>query len=157
MIVDEQQLLTEQQARIEKEQLHFSGRIWHELLPKVQPSLFRTVLREKIDLNKYGNGITKYYFTFIAMELTSNFEDWAGASYSNKDRRVEIAVELPYDKLVEASAEEAIKLMEQAYLQGIDLIGTLKLDAPFQYQAFKTDVEVIFSQDDWYVIEELAA
>lgn len=157
MIADQQQLLVEQQAQIEKEQLHFSGRIWHELLPKVRPSLFRTALRPQIDLSKYGEGITKYYFTFVAMELTPNFEDWVGVSYSTKHRRAEVAIELPYHELIKASDEEVIKLMEKAYLEGINNIADLNLSAPFDYKAFKADVEAIFAEENWYETEDTPA
>lgn len=84
------------------------------------------------------------------MNITPNFKGWVGASYSRKNRRAVIAVEMPYQDLFSASKEEVIRLMEVAYLEGIEQIADLRLTAPFDHQAFKADVQAIFAQEDWY-------
>ncbi|GJM32101.1 MAG: hypothetical protein DHS20C18_11020 [Saprospiraceae bacterium] len=129
--------------------IHVSGRIWHELYPKVNPSLFLYAFRKGIDLSKYGDGVSKYYFTFIVEKLNPTFD--ASGTYFDGDTNVaEIAVEIPYNKVLVATKEETIKLMEQAYLKGIDLIATLPLKSDFDVVNFKKDVENIFSNADWY-------
>lgn len=160
MIADEQQLLREQEERAEKEQLHFSGRIWHEVLPKVRPSLFIKALRPQIDLRDYGEGLAKFYFTFVVLEkLTPNFANWVGSDYYPKKASVDIGVRVPYQKVVEGDEHDVIKLMEQAVLDGIDTLAEHEEQfiAPFDYQVFKADVAAIFAQENWYETEDTPA
>ena len=49
----------------EDRQLYLSGRIWEEVQPKFNLAPFVYALHDTIDLAKYGNGIRKFYFTFI--------------------------------------------------------------------------------------------
>ncbi len=133
-----------------KKQIHVSGRIWHELYPKVNPSIFLYALRKEIDLSKYGNALNKFYFTFIA-EKPPQLHDLSGTYYSPEKKRAEIAINLPYEKLTSASQLEVIKLMEAAYLEGIDLIKTLPLKSNFDVAAFKRDVKAIFAEEGWYL------
>ena len=154
MIAEEQQLLIAQQEQENKEQLFFSGRIWHELLPKVSPGLFINGLRPRIDLKKYGEGIAKFYFTFVVLEkITPNFSNWVGSDYYPKRASVDIGVRVPYQEVVENDERAVIRLMENALLEGIDTIAEHEeeLIAPFDYKAFKADVEAIFENPDWYV------
>jgi len=154
MITEEQQLLIAQQEKEAKEQLFFSGRIWHELLPKVRPSLFIKALRPRIDLSQYGKGIAKFYFTFVIMEkLSPNFSDWVGSDYYPENASIDIGIRVPYQEVVDGDQSTVIKLMEKALLQGIDKIAEHEgeLIAPFDYKAFKADVEAIFEEPDWYV------
>ncbi|MCB0633949.1 MAG: hypothetical protein KDD15_29665, partial [Lewinella sp.] len=73
-----------------------------------------------------------------------------GTYFDKKKRSAEIAVKIDYDKVEKASKEEIIEMMENAYLEGIDLISTLPLPANFDVAAFKKDVEAIFAVDKWY-------
>ena len=149
MTASGEQLMAEQIAWLEEQQIHVSGRIAEELFPKVNPQLFADVLRREIDLSKYGEGVDKFYFTFSI--LGNTVLKFHGEHYSRKKRAVEIAVRVPLEETLSANQEETIRLMEKAYLEGIDLIGTLKLVAPFDHVAFKKDVEAIFANKDWYV------
>jgi len=154
MITEEQQLLIAQQEKEAKEQLFFSGRIWHELLPKVRPSLFIKALRPRIDLSQYGKGIAKFYFTFVIMEkLSPNFSDWVGSDYYPENASIDIGIRVPYQEVVDGDQSTVITLMEKALLQGIDKIAKHEeeLIAPFDYKAFKADVEAVFEDADWYV------
>jgi hypothetical protein len=151
MTANGEQLMAEHLAWLEQQQIHVSGRIAEEVFPKVNPQLFADVLRREIDLSKYGEGVYKFYFTFTIMENT--VLKFHGEHYSRKKRAVEIAVRVPLEEVLAANQEETIRLMEKAYLEGIDLIGTLKLVAPFDYQAFKADVAAIFANKDWYVAD----
>ena len=156
MIADEQQLLREQEKRAEKEQLHFSGRIWHEVLPKVRPSVFIKALRPRIDLRNYGDGLAKFYFTFVVLEkLTPNFANWVGSDYYPETASVDIGVRVPYEKVVDGDEQAVIKLMEQAVLEGIDTLAEHEehFIAPFDHQALKDDVAAIFTQENWYETE----
>jgi len=148
---DEQLLVREHKEWLEKQRIFISGRIWNDLYPKVGPGLFLEEIRKHIDLSQYGEGIEKYYFTFIAIEkIPPNFLGWLGSNYNPKHKKVEIAIELPYQKVVEADKEEVIKLMEAAFLKGIDEIADFNLVASFDYEAFKEDVTNIFAQEGWY-------
>ncbi|MEL6659538.1 MAG: hypothetical protein AAFP77_18205 [Bacteroidota bacterium] len=137
-----------------EQQLFISGRIWHELYPKVDPGLFLKVLREQIDLRNYGEGITKFYFTFVVLEkITPNFSNWVGSDYYPDKASVDIGIRIPFQDVVEADEETVIKLMEKALLEGIDTIGEHDITSSFDHEAFKADVEVIFENSDWYVTE----
>ena len=150
MTAKEEQLIRAQQALIENNPIQISGRIKKELFPKVNPMIFRDILQREILFSDYGDGISKFYFTFIAMEITPNFSDWIGIDYYPKTRKVDIGVEIPSKEVPNANQTETIHLMEKAFLEGIDLIATKKLAAPFDHQAFKKDVEAIFAQENWY-------
>ena len=158
MTVNEEQFSTEELQELDKEQqLFISGRIWHELYPKVRPSLFLKVLRQKIDLKKYGEGIAKFYFTFVVIEkLTPNFSGWVGSDYFPKKASVDIGIRVPYEEVVVGDEATVIKLMEKALLEGIDTIAAheRKFIAPFDYKAFKADVEAIFAEENWYKTED---
>ena len=154
MITEEQQLLIEQQEKEAKEQLFFSGRIWHELLPKVRPGLFIKALRPRINLRDYGEGIAKFYFTFVVLEkITPNFSNWVGSDYYPEKASIDIGVRVPYQEVVDGDKKAVIKLMEKALLEGIDIIAEheRELVAPFDYTAFKADVEAVFENPNWYV------
>jgi hypothetical protein len=159
MTVNEEQFSTEELQELDKEQqLFISGRIWHELYPKVRPSLFLKVLRQKIDLKKYGEGVAKFYFTFVVIEkLTPNFSGWVGSDYFPKKASVDIGIRVPYEEVVVGDEATVIKLMEKALLEGIDTIAAHehKLVAPFDYKAFKADVAAIFAQEGWYETDHL--
>ena len=137
-----------------EQQLFISGRIWHELYPKVDPGLFLKVLREQIDLRNYGEGITKFYFTFVVLEkITPNFSNWVGSDYYPDKASIDIGIRIPFQDVVEGDQRTVIKLMEQALLEGIGSIGDHDLITSFDHEAFKADVAAIFEDADWYVAE----
>ncbi len=136
-------------AWLEGQQIHISGRIAQEVFPKVNPQIFADMLREKIDLSTYGEGIDKFYFTFIVMEDT--VLQFQGEHYNRNTRNVEIAVSIPLEQVLDASLEQTIYVMQQAYLDGIDQMAHLELAAPFDYLALRSDVAQIFADKDWYV------
>ncbi len=137
----------------EKQQIFVSGRIWHEVYPKVNVTPFIYALNDGIDLSKYGEGIQKFYFTFL-VQKTDFFKP--AKFYSQKKKEADLSIEIPIEKVENASEEEAIKLMEEAYLQGIDKLAAIKSLADFDVAAFKKDVEAIFAKEKWYEIPEAA-
>ena len=159
MTVNQDQIQTAPiQDKTDEQHLFISGRIWHELYPKADPGLFLKVLRREIDLGKYGEGIADFYFTFVILEkLTPNFSNWVGSDYYPEKASVDIGIRIPYQEVIEGDEGAVINLMEKALLDGIDTIAEhdKELIAPFDYKAFKTDVEAIFANPDWY-IEDLA-
>lgn len=158
MTLSQEHIEAEIQDKAGEQHIFISGRIWHELYPKADPGLFLKVLRREIDLSKYGEGITDFYFTFVILEkLTPNFSNWVGSDYYPKKASVDIGIRLPYQEVLEGDEKAVIKLMEKALLEGIDTITEHEEEfiAPFDYAAFKADVETIFENPDWYV-EDLA-
>ena len=102
-----------------------------------------------IDLSKYGDGLQKFYFTYLVLQPDNKLFG-PGTYFSKKKRSAEVAVAIDYNTVLEASDLEVLQLMETAYLEGIDLIHTINLPAPFDIDAFKADVEAIFAQDKWH-------
>lgn len=133
----------------DNQKIFVSGRIWHEYYPKVDPSPFLYALHQWIDLTKYGDGLKKYFFTFLALSAENKLH-FPGTYFSRKREEAEIAVAIPTDNIMEISKEEIMKLMEAAYLEGIELIKTLPLKSEFDVDAFKKDVEAIFAQEKWW-------
>lgn len=129
-------------------QIYISSRLWHEIYEKVNLLPFIFVLHENIAFSKYGSGLKKFYFTFIIVPPTDKV-DQPYVHFSKKERTADIAVAIPYDQAVSASGLELIKLMEKAYLEGIDLIGT-RVKKDFDAAQFRKDVEAIFSVESWY-------
>lgn len=160
MIVDQEHIPTAEELQLKNDEqtVFISGRIWHELYPKADPGLFLDVLRRDIDLTKYGDGIAKFYFTFVIMEeLTPNFSNWVGSDYYPRKNSIDIGIRVPYQEVIDGDKRTVIKLMEKALLEGIDTIAEHEQEfvAPFDYAVFKADVETIFENPDWYV-EDLA-
>lgn len=132
----------------DERQIYVSSRLWHEIHPKVDLRPFIFGLHEGIDLSKYGEGLKKFYFTFIIVTPADKVNR-PYTHYSRKEKAIDIAVAIPYEKAETATEEELIKMMEQAYLEGIDLIGT-RIKRDFDVAAFRKDVEAIFAEDKWY-------
>ncbi|MEL7252316.1 MAG: hypothetical protein AAFO03_28150 [Bacteroidota bacterium] len=130
--------------------IYVSGRVWHEVHPKVNPSPFIYKLYEEIDFESYGKGLSKFYFTFIVTQPQNKLHQ-PGRYFSRKKRALEVAIRLPYEEVYHASEEDTFRMLEAAFLQGIEQIGEVKLPAPFDFEAFKTDVAKIFEDKDWYV------
>ena len=130
-------------------QIYVSSRLWHEILPKVDLTPFIFTLHEGIDLSKYGKGIRKFYFTFIIVKPNDKVNR-PYAHFSRKNKEADIAVEISYEKAQAASEEELMKLMEAAYLQGIEQLKALPIKDGFDVDGFLEDVEKIFSRDGWY-------
>ena len=86
-------------------------------------------------------------------KLTPNFSNWVGSDYYPENASIDIGIRVPYQEVVDGDQRTVIKLMEKALLQGIDQIAEHEeeLVAPFDYKAFKADVEAIFENPDWYV------
>ena len=130
-------------------QIYVSARLWHEIDSKVRLAPFIYALHDGIDLTKYGDGLKKFYFTFLILRPERTL--FPPGTYFDKEKRsAEIAVKIDYDKVLHSSKEEIIKMMEDAYLEGIDLISTLPLPGEFDVAAFRKDVETIFAVDKWY-------
>lgn len=133
----------------EERQIYISARLWHEIQPKVRLAPFVYALHDGIDLSKYGAGLKKFFFTFLILRPERML--FTPGTYFDKEKRsAEIAVQIDYDKVEKASKEEVIKMMEDAYLEGIGLIATLPLPDEFDVDAFKEDVKAIFSVEKWY-------
>lgn len=132
----------------DERQIYVSSRLWHEIHPKVNLLPFIFGLHESIDLSKYGDALKKFYFTFIIVRPT-DIVNQPYTHYSRKHKSIDIAVAIPYEEANLATGEEVIKLMEQAYLEGINLIGT-RVKRDFDVAAFRKDVEAIFAEDNWY-------
>ena len=133
----------------DERQIYISGRLWHEIYLKVNLSPFVHALHEGIDLSKYGEGLKKFYFTFLVM-LPGNKVLEPYKYYSRKKQEADISVRIPYNQMLNASEDEAIKLMEEAYLKGIDQFKTFSLKNSFDVDGFKKDVEAIFAKEKWY-------
>lgn len=129
--------------------IYVSMRVWHELYPKVDPAPFIYALYEGIDFESYGKGLRKFFLTFIVKKPHNHIHE-AGRYYSRKKRALEVAIRLSYNDVTNATPEETFKLLEAAFLEGIDQIGEIKLPEPFDYKAFKKDVAAIFAKEEWY-------
>ena len=132
----------------EDRQIYISGRLWHEVYPKVNLTPFIYVLHDGIDLSKYGKGLKKFYFTFIVVKPHDEI-NVPYARFDKKRKAADIAVGIPYDLVEGASEKETIKLMEKAYLEGIGKLAELPIK-DFDFVGLKKDVEEIFSRDGWY-------
>lgn len=130
--------------------VYVSAKVWHEVYPKVDTAPFIYQLYESIDFPSYGDGLRKFYLTFIVTQ-PHNKKHQPGRYYSRKKRELEVAVRLPYEAVYQATEAETFRMLEAAFLEGIDHIGKVKLDAPFDHLAFKRDVAAIFEKADWYV------
>ncbi|MEL6928781.1 MAG: hypothetical protein AAFO95_09110 [Cyanobacteria bacterium J06600_6] len=149
MTVDPEELMRQQQEAEEQEQLFVTGRISQEVYPEVWPAVFEDALRPVIDLAKYGEGVQKFYFTFIV--LSNTVLEFEGEHYDEEGQVVEIAIRIPLEELLGTTQEATIRCMEQKYLEAIDRIGEMEVGDSFDHLAFSADVEAVFAESDWYV------
>lgn len=136
----------------EDRQIYISGRIWHEIINKVNFTPFIYVLHDKLDLITFGEGLARFYFSFIIVKP----DDQINASYAHfneKKKSADIAISIPYHLYDKASEKESIKLMENAYLKGIDELNELPIN-DFDVSGLKSAVEAIFAQDNWHELAE---
>lgn len=134
----------------EDRQIYISGRLWHEVYPKVNLTPFIYVLHDGIGLSKYGKGLKKFYFTFIVVKPHDEI-NVPYARFAKKEKAADIAVGIPYDLVESASEEETIGLMEKAYLEGVGKLAELQI-RDFDAAGLKNDVDEIFSRDGWYEV-----
>ena len=130
-------------------QIYVTARAWHEIWPKLQLQPFIFGIHEGIDLSKYGNSIIKFYFTFIVVQQDDNI-NLPYAVYDEKKQEVDLAIQIPYTAVLNATDSGVLKLMEHAYIEGIETLRTFELESPFDIDQFKKDVEAIFAQDKWH-------
>ena len=149
MTTSTEELMKQKWEAEEQEQLFLTGRISQKVYPKVWPTVFEDGLRPLIDLSKYGDGVRKFYFTFVALE--NEVLEFTGSHYDQKERVLEVALRIPLEELLEASQEETIRRMEQTYLEAIEQIGEIELAARFDHAAFEIDVKAAFAESNWYV------
>lgn len=140
----------------DERQIYISGRLWHEIYPKMDIAPFVFALHEGIDLTKYGEGLKKLYFTFLVMppddKVLAPYQH-----YSAKKQEADISVRIPYEAVVNAAAPELLRLMEDAYLQGIERLRYYPaLVRGFDVEGLKRDVEKIFEKEGWYEVGAVA-
>lgn len=140
----------------DERQIYISGRLWHEIYPKMDIAPFIFALHEGIDLTKYGEGLKKLYFTFLVMppddQVLAPYQH-----YSSKKQEADISVRIPYEAVVNAAAPELLRLMEEAYLQGVERLKSYTaLVRDFDVEWLKRDVEKIFEKEGWYEMEAAA-
>jgi len=136
-------------------QIYVSARLWHEIDSKVRLAPFIYALHDGIDLSKYGDKLDRFYFTFLILRPERMLFK-PGTYYSRKRKRIEVAVAIDYEKAFNATQPDLIKMMEKAYLKGIEMIGT-RIKTGFDIEQFKKDVEAIFAVDKWYELVMEAA
>lgn len=140
----------------DERQIYISGRLWHEIYPKMDIAPFIFALHEGIDLTKYGEGLKKLYFTFLVMPPDDQVLE-PYQHYSAKKQEADISVRIPYEAVVNAAAPELLRLMEEAYLQGIERLKSYTaLARAFDVEGLKRDVAKIFEKEGWYEMEAAA-
>lgn len=130
--------------------IYISSRLWHEYSEKVNTTPFINALEDKINLAKYGDGIQTFYFTFIVTKPSNFFTP--ARIFNRKKKEADISIEIPYEQIEAATDEEALQIMAEAYLKGIDVLNRFKHKGNFDVAAFKKDVEAIFAKDKWYEV-----
>ena len=132
----------------EDRQIYISGKVWHEILDKVNFAPFIYILHDEIDLNVFGEGLLRFYFTFIIAKPNDQI-NIPYARFDKNTKWADIAVAIPYHIYKESSEKEAMKLMEDAYLKGIEQLGELPIN-DFDVSGFRDMVKDIFAQNGWY-------
>lgn len=64
---------------------------------------------------------------------------------------MEVAIRISYDEVLNATKSETFRILEEAFLQGIDQIAKVKLPDEFDHETFRADVARIFEDKDWYI------
>ncbi|MCG8328543.1 MAG: hypothetical protein MI974_12700 [Chitinophagales bacterium] len=136
----------------EDRQIYISGRVWHEVMHKVNLTPFIYTLHDQLNLTSFGKGLARFYFSFIIVKP----DDQINTPYArfNKSKKfADIAISIPYNLYDNASEKETIQLMEDAYLKGIDQLNELSIQ-DFDATSLKNVVAAIFAQDNWHELAE---
>lgn len=135
-------------------QIFISVRLWDQVKPNIDLNPFIHALQE-IDLSEYGEGLMRFHFSFLVVRPYNNYL-YPYTYYDRKKQEADISVQIPYTQILEASKEEIIKLMEKAYLEGIEELKNLSLRYSFDSDLLKERVQAIFARDRWYELAEAA-
>ena len=96
-------------------------------------------LVDQLDLSKYTSQVKNLVFMYIAISSPNHPEH---LEFESDDDTLGIRLKLDYDKFLEASDSEAIDMMKNLFLEGIDRYKDL--DVEFDIQQFKADVQNLF-------------
>ena len=132
--------------------IYISGRVWHEVMHKLNLIPFIYALHDKLDLTTFGEGLARFYFSFIIVKP----DDQINIPYArfNKSKKfADIAISIPYNLYNNASEKDAIQFMENAYLKSIDQLNELSIQ-DFDITSLKNVVAAIFAQDNWHKLAE---
>jgi hypothetical protein len=132
-------------------QIYISSRVWHEVSEFVDELPFQFTLHDKIDLLRYGNGLKKFYFNFL---ITPHDVLMPYTYFSKKRQEADISVSILYQTFLKATPTQRFKLLESAYLEGIDQLAKRLKNQDFDTARFKADVAALFAKEDWYMNTE---
>ncbi|MEM9847282.1 MAG: hypothetical protein AAF847_05300 [Bacteroidota bacterium] len=109
-------------------------------------------LNEQINLEDFGERITKIVFAFIAFDPKFFPQDQHIQYYPNQ-KRVSISLELNYETFIAATPEIAIQMMKDLYLKGLRALSLFNI-RDFDMEGLIAAVEQAFEEKDEQIVEE---
>lgn len=120
---------------------------WHELSDKIKAVGFEDTLNENIDLSTYGEGVEKYYFTFIVVKPTNTIHE-EELFFNPEKKELSISLKLNYEEVEAASKDKMMELMSALFLKGLDQANDLEIP-DFDVEKLREDAERLFLEKRW--------
>jgi hypothetical protein len=101
-------------------------------------------LVDQLDPTDYSDTVKNIVFFYTAMPNPRNHPE--DIEFETDTNTLGLSLQLNYDQFMAASPEEALDMMKQLFLKGIDRYQELNLD--FNTEQFKVDVQNIFYPEE---------
>ena len=131
----------------EDRQIYISARLWHEIYPKVRLAPFIYALHEGIDLSNNGDGLCKFYFTFLILKPDNKLH-FPGTYFDKEKKEAEIALKIAQEEAqqdeeyglacleaVLGNPERALIFLEKALQKGQVEPGWVRIDPEFTFMS----------------------
>lgn len=107
------------------------------------------VLLENITISSYGATVEELAFIYIAVEPANTIHE-EKTTYIPKQKKLFLYRKLPYEKVLEYSEEEVLRLMAETYLTSIRELGEFEIP-DFDYIRLAKDVQQAFVNMGWII------
>jgi len=108
-------------------------------------TVIKNLLEQHLSKNEYGNQINVIfviYQIFCNLQLQEKFSE--ALKHKKKNKEYELYVNLSYNKILQATEDETLEILAEAYLKGIEKYLLPRKD--FNGNQFYNDVKQLFTE-----------
>jgi len=108
-------------------------------------TVIKNLLEQHLSKNEYGNQINVIfviYQIFNNLQLQEKFSE--ALKHKKKNKEYELYVNLSYNKILQATEDETLEILAEAYLKGIEKYLLPRKD--FNGNQFYNDVKQLFTE-----------
>lgn len=112
------------------------------------------ILLKNITISSYGATVEELAFIYIAVEPINTIHE-EKTTYIPKQKKLFLYRKLPYERVLEYSEEEVLRLMAETYLTSIQALGAFEIP-DFDYLSLAKDVQQAFVNMGWIIDDTCA-